>query len=148
MTNTDPHNPPPSDPLAVMLPRATRFRRKLVWGSLGVAGAALAGVLAYGFLHSPSSSVAKKGEVQNAANQKPQHPDMGSFPQDYSQIKPVQAAAVPSAAPAATSTQPAAPKSNQPTEEDKARASNVFFPQAAAAQNLAPATGAAPSPVA
>jgi type IV secretory pathway VirB10-like protein len=150
MTNVDPHDPPPSDPLAVMLPRATRFRRKLVWGGLAVAGVTLAGVLAYGFLHSPTSSVAKKGDIQTASGQKPVRPDMGSFPQDYSQIKPVQAAA-----PAPTGSSQQAPPasasrgSGQPTEEDKARASNVFFPQAAAAASLqavGAAASSAPSP--
>jgi type IV secretion system protein VirB10 len=98
---------------------------------------ALAGVLAYGFLHSPASSVAKKGDPQTASSGKPLHPDMGSFPQDYSQIKPAQAAAPASAVGSQASTSTPAPRgTGQPTEEDKARASNVFFPQAAAAANL------------
>jgi type IV secretory pathway VirB10-like protein len=128
-----------------MLPRATRFRRKLIWGGLGVAGMALAGVLAYGFLHSPAPSVAKKGDVQTASNQKSLHPDLGSFPQDYSQIKPVQTTA-PAPANGPTAASPQSPRgTGQPTEEDKARASNVFFPQAAASANLQP-TGLASSP--
>lgn len=133
MPHIDPHAPPPFDPLAVMLPRATRFRRWLVWGSLAVAGVVFASVVAYGFLHSNTGLSTGKTEGYVAANQKPpQHPDMGAFPTDYSQIKPVRTAAVPSptAAPAAVSTGPRT--SGQPTEAEKARVSNVFFPQAAA----------------
>src|ERR1700744_2358032 len=139
MTNVDPHDPPPSDPLAVMLPRATRFRRKLVWGGLAVAGVTLAGVLAYGFLHSPTSSMAKKGDIQTASSQKPVRPDMGSFPQDYSQIKPVQAAAPAPTGGSQQAPPASAPKgSGQPREEVKEPAANVCFPHAPRGANLQP----------
>src|SRR5580698_8521928 len=92
MTDTNPHvPPPPGDPLAVLLPPATRFRRKLVWGLLIGSGMVLAGVFAYGFLHSNGSLIAKRSASETAANQKAQSPDLASFPQDYSQIKPAQA---------------------------------------------------------
>ncbi len=148
MTVADPHTPPPADPLAVMLPRATRFRRKLIWGSLGVAGLAFAGVLAYGFLHTGGAQIAKKGDAPNPANQKPIHPDMAAFPQDYSQIKPAQPAPAASPSPQSPTTSSAVQRSSQPSPLEKARASNVFFPQSAtvSAPQLMPAAAATPAP--
>ena len=129
MSNLDPRNELPPDPLAVVLPRATRFRKNIVWGSLGVAGVALAGVVAYGFLHSPPSPTERKPDTQSTSNQKPQHPDLASFPVDYSQIKPVQTGPVVVSAPPAAAPVSAGRVAAQPTELDKAHASNVFFAQ-------------------
>ena len=150
MTTVEPHNPPPSDPLAVMLPRATRFRRKLIWGSLGAASLAFAAVVAYGFLHGGGAQIARKGEAQNPPNQKPLHPDMAAFPQDYSQIKPAQPAAATSPTIQANASAPATPANGAPTPLERARASNVFFPQSASASQpqIVPAsapTAAAPA---
>ena len=131
MTNADPHVPPPGDPLAVLLPPATRFRRKLVWGLLIGSGTVLAGVFAYGFLHNNGSLITKRREAEIAANQKPQKPDLGAFPQDYSQIKPTAPPPQPLAAvqPAQPATARTPGGNGQPTEADRARASSVFFPQ-------------------
>ena len=146
MATVDPHDPPPSDPLAVMLPRATRFRRKLIWGSLGVAGLAFAGIVAYGFLHTGGAQFTKKGDAQNPANQKALHPDMASFPQDYSQIKPVQRAAATTPTNQVNASGPAAPASGPPTPLEKARASNVFFPQSASVPQVMSASAPAAAP--
>jgi type IV secretion system protein VirB10 len=114
-----------------MLPAATRFRRKLVWGGLIGSGVLVAGVFAYGFLHSNGSLIGKRNDAENTANLKPQKPDLGSFPQDYSQIKPEQRQDLAAVKPAVQSqTQAAARENGQPTEQDKARASSVFFTQA------------------
>ena len=140
--------PPLGDPLAVLLPPATRFRRKLVWGLLIGSGTVLAGVFAYGFLHNNGSLIAKRRDAEIAANQKPQKPDLGAFPQDYSQIKPTEPPALPLAAvlPVQAS-QPATartPSGNgQPTEADRARASSAFFPQTSGAAQQAPIASAA-----
>jgi type IV secretory pathway VirB10-like protein len=130
MTNVDSHAPPPADPLSVMLPRATRFRRKLVWGTLVGSGILVAGVFAYGFLRSNPSLTAKHNEAQVGANQRAQRPDLGAFPRDYSQIKPASPADGLSAVKPVSSAPTAARGNSQPTELDKARASNVFFAQA------------------
>lgn len=148
MSNVDPHAPlpPPGDPLGVLLPAATRFRRKLVWGLLIGSGTVLAGVFAYGFLHNKGGLIARRSDAEIAANQKPQRPDLAAFPQDYSQIKPVQAQqmALPATQPV-TQTQPnVVPPgrgTGQPTEQQRARASNVFFPQSPSnAQQIAAAS--------
>ncbi|HKQ10905.1 MAG TPA: TrbI/VirB10 family protein [Rhizomicrobium sp.] len=154
MTNTGSHvpPPPPGDPLAVLLPPATRFRRKLVWGLLIGSAIVLAGVFAYGFLHNNGSLITKRRDAEIAANQKPQKPDLGAFPQDYSQIKPAQHAVQPLAAVRqAQATQPPAGRTasgnGQPTETERARASNVFFPQSTgAAQQASSTTVAATAP--
>lgn len=134
MSNVDPHAPlpPPGDPLGVLLPAATRFRRKLVWGLLIGSGTVLAGVFAYGFLHNNGSPIAKRSDAEVAANQKPQKPDLAAFPQDYSQIKPAQPAlaAVQPVSQAQPNVVPPARGTGQPTEQQRARASSVFFPQA------------------
>jgi type IV secretory pathway VirB10-like protein len=140
-------SPPPDDPLAVMLPPATRFRRKLVWGLLIGSGGILAGVFAYGFLHS-NSSLTQGGDAQLAANQKPQKPDLGSYPADYSQIKrpqPTGLAALQPVTQTAASQQPIARANTQPTEQDRARAAGVIFPQTVSAGAKA---GEAPAPAA
>jgi len=129
-----------------MLPRATRFRRKLVWGGLAVSAVALAGILAYGFMHSGPRLADKKNGPQSAANDKPQQPDLGSFPQDYSQIKPAQPPQVTSAVQQAPPPQ-AAKSPGQPTEADKAHASNVFFAQAPASASSVAASHSVPPPV-
>ncbi len=139
-------SPPPDDPLAVMLPPATRFRRKLVWGLLIGSGGMLAGVFAYGFLH--SNSIIRQNDAQLAANQKPQRPDLGSYPADYSQIKPPQPTGLAALQPVtqtAASQQPIARSNAQPTERDRARASGVIFPQTIPAGAKA---GEAPAPTA
>jgi type IV secretory pathway VirB10-like protein len=145
MTNADPHVPPPGDPLAVLLPPATRFRRKLVWGLLIGSGTVLAGVLAYGFLHNNGSLIARRRDAEVAANQMPQKPDLGAFPQDYSQVKPTQPPVQPLAAvQPVQAAQPATTRTlsgnGQPTEADRARASNVFFPQTPGGAQQASAT--------
>src|SRR6185312_4868333 len=148
MTSNDPQvpPPPPGDPLAVLLPAATRFRRKLVWGGLISGGAILAGVFAYGFLHSNGGFIAKR-DAQVAANQKPQKPDLASFPQDYSQIKPLQPQPSPTTQPVSAANAPAARGTGQPTEQERARASNVFFPQTAGnAQQTNPSSVAPVAP--
>lgn len=137
MTNTGPRvPPPPGDPLAVLLPAATRFRRKLVWGLLSGSAIILAGVFTYGFLHNNGSLIASRRDAEIAANQKPQKPDLGDFPQDYSQIKPAQQtaqrlAAVQPVTQIQSNAEPLARGTAQPTEQERARASNVFFPQPA-----------------
>jgi type IV secretory pathway VirB10-like protein len=155
MSNVDPHSPPPlGDPLAVLLPPATRFRRKLVWGLLIGSGTVLAGVFAYGFLHNNGSLIAKRGDAEVSANQKPQKPDLAAFPQDYSQIKPVQSqqtglAAVQPVRQGPPNAVPTRSGTGQPTERQRAHASNVFFPQAPSnAQQMAAASIplAAPQP--
>ena len=145
--NTDPHvpPPPPGDPLAVLLPPATRFRRKLVWGLLIGSATVLAGVFAYGFLHNNGSLISKRRDAEIAANQKPQKPDLGAFPQDYSQLKPAKQATQPLATvqPVTQSNAESPARGTaQPTEQERARASNVFFPQPAGiAPQLPPASG-------
>jgi type IV secretory pathway VirB10-like protein len=147
MSNVDPHvPPPPGDPLGVLLPPATRFRRKLVWGLLTGSGTVLAGVFAYGFLHNNGSLIAKRSDAEIAANQKPQKPDLAAFPQDYSQIKPIQPqqtalAAVQPVTQTQPNTAPPVRGTGQPTEQQRARASNVFFPQSPSnAQQIAAAS--------
>lgn len=134
MSNVDPHAPlpPQGDPLGVLLPAATRFRRKLVWGLLIGSGTVLAGVFAYGFLHNNGSLIGKRSDAEIAANQKPQKPDLAAFPQDYSQIKPAQPQPLAAVQPVAQGQPNAgivARDAGQPTAQERARASNVFFPQ-------------------
>ena len=144
MTTVDPHNPPPSDPLAVILPRATRFRRKLVWGVMGLAGLTFAGIVAYGFLHKTASSVVKKSDSQSPINQRPLQPDMASFPQDYSQIKPVQLASSSAQVSKTDGNAAAVQQSGPPSALEKARASNVFFPQSGSSSAPQPIAASAP----
>jgi len=125
--------PPPGDPLAVILPRATRFRRGVMWSALGAAALLLAGVLAYGFLKSSPTLVAKSSTQPTPRPQ--QGPDFNRFPHDYTGMGPAKPEALAAVKPVTDTTAPpaaatAARPSGQPTEQQKAQASSVFFAQA------------------
>jgi type IV secretory pathway VirB10-like protein len=129
----------PDDPLAVLLPRATRFRRGLVWGSLGAGGVLMAGVLAYGFMHSNNASQVAKAQP-NASGLPPATPHLGDYPKDYSDVKPAAPSGLAAVQPVSQPAAAPARGPGQPTEQDKARASNVFFAQAPNNQATAPIT--------